>query len=308
MDVCFCADFPERWGRRTTKVTAANRISLRHVTLATDLAARSDRAFDRALDMARRWNAQLLIVHAVEDRALSTGEPSWRRGSDPVETARRKLLFDYPGWEDIETAIDIRVGTPRDVVLEAAARENTDMIVTGIAREDVYGRDNLGDLVPLLAKHADAPVLVVKKHAKTAPRRVVVASDLTDTSHAALDLALGLFGPGRLILFNAFDIPYRGLAGDRNELERTMRPGVIEECKALLVDAAGAAAASQIEIIAELGAPAQTLAKLVADRDIDLVVTGTYGHTGLMDALLGSTAMDIMAEVSCDVLVARRKT
>jgi nucleotide-binding universal stress UspA family protein len=61
-----------------------------------------------------------------------------------------------------------------------------------------------------------------------------------------------------------------------------------------------------VEIIAELGAPAPVLAKLVADRDIDLVVTGTYGRTGLMDVLLGSTAMEIMAQVSCDVLVARR--
>jgi nucleotide-binding universal stress UspA family protein len=149
---------------------------------------------------------------------------------------------------------------------------------------------------------------VVKKRTTSAPRRVVVASDLSDTSHAALTLALGLFGPGRLTLFNAFDTPYRGLAGDKAELERTMRPRVIEECQALLTDVAGAAAAAQVEIIAELGAPAPILAKLVSDRDIDLVVTGTYGHSGLMDALLGSTAMEIMAQVSCDVLVARRKS
>ncbi len=75
----------------------------------------------------------------------------------------------------------------------------------------------------------------------------------------------------------------------------------------MLVAAAGAAAAAQVEIIAELGAPAPILAKLVTDRDIDLVVTGTYGHSGIMDVLLGSTAMDIMSLVSCDVLVARRK-
>lgn len=280
---------------------------LRHITLATDLSARTDRAFDRALFMARRWNARLSIVHAVEDIRPISPEPSWRRGSDPIEAARRKLLFEYPGWEDVDTEVDIRVGTPRDVVLEAANRTDTDLIVTGIANEDFYGRDNLGALVPELARHARAPVLVVKKRTVTAPRRIVVASDLTDRSHAALEMALELFGPGRLILFNAFDVPYRGLAGDRHDLERSMRPGVVEECKAVLVAAAGPSAAAQIEVIAELGAPAGTLAKLVVDRDIDLVVTGTYGHGGVMDALLGSTAMEIMAAVSCDVLVARRK-
>jgi nucleotide-binding universal stress UspA family protein len=284
------------------------RVNFRHVTLATDLAARTDRAFDRAVDLARRWGARLLIVHAVEESAVRTDQPSWRRGADPVETARWKLHFDYPGWEGVDTAIDIRRGKPAEIVLEAASRENTDLIITGIAREDVYGRDDLGALVPELARRANAPVLVVKKRLHTEPRRVVVATDLTDTSHAALELALGLFGPERLTLFNAFSIPYRGLAGDPQELERTMRPAVIEECRALLTEVAGAAAASRVEIVAELGAPAPILAKFVADRDIDLVVTGTYGHQGVMNVLLGSTAMDIMAEVSCDVMVARRKT
>jgi len=288
-------------------MTEASRATLRHITLATDMTARSDRAFDRAVSLARRWNARLLIVHAVEDRHRTTDQPSWRRGSDPVLAARMKLQFDYPGWEGVETAIDVRAGTPESVVLEAARREDTDLIVTGIAREDYYGRDELGALVPLLAQKAVAPVLVVKKRLTAAPRRVVVASDLTDTSHTALDLALDLFGPGRLTLFNAFDIPYRGLAGNKAELERTMRPGVIEECKAVLVEAAGASAAAQVEIVAELGAPAPILAKLVADRDIDLVVTGTYGRSGILDVLLGSTAMEIMAQVGCDVLVARRK-
>lgn len=280
---------------------------LRHVTLATDLAARTDRAFDRAVALARQWNARLLIVHAVDQNADARVQPSWRRGVDPLAAARHKLQFDYPGWEGVDTAIEVAFGNPVDVVLAAAAREDTDLIVTGIARHDVYGRDDLGELVPALAKKANAPVLVAKKRLFSAPRRVVVATDLTDTSHPALDLALGLFGPARLTLFNAFDVPYRGMGGDRDELERSMRPGVIEECRAQLVDAVGAATAAQVEIIAELGSPVPILAKLVADRDIDLVVTSTYGHSGLMDMLLGSTAMEIMAEVECDVLIARRK-
>jgi len=282
-------------------------ITLRHITLATDLTARSDRAFERAVSLARRWNARLLIVHAVEERTSMTDQPSWRRGADPIEAARLKLQFEYPGWESVDTSLDVRKGTPEEVVLAAAAREGTDLIVTGIAREDYYGRDELGALVPALARRANAPVLVVKKRTHGEPRRVVVASDLSDTSHAALTLALGLFGPARLALFNAFDIPYRGLAGDKAELERTMRPSVIEECRNLLTDTAGPSAAAQVEIIAELGAPAPILAKLVADRDVDLVVTGTYGRSELLGAFLGSTALEIMAQVSCDVLVARRK-
>lgn len=287
----------------------ADNMRLQHLTLATDLTARSDRAFDRAVYLARQWNARLLVVHAVEEGTPSvTDEPSWRMGADQVLAARRKLQFEYPGLEQADSAIEAALGDPYDLISQAAEREQTDLIITGVAGENPYGADDLGTLVPALAKSAPAPLLVVKKRLVTAPRRVVVASDLTDTSHSALRLALDLFGPGRLTFFNAFDIPYRGLGGDRKELERTMRPTVVEECKAVLIEEAGASAASQIEIIAELGEPAPVLAKYVSDHDIDLVVTGTYGHTGLLNVLLGSTAMDIMSQVSCDVLLARRRT
>lgn len=87
-----------------------------------------------------------------------------------------------------------------------------------------------------------------------------------------------------------------------------MQPAVVEDYKEVLIEEAGAFAASQIEIIAELGEPAPILAKYVSDHDIDLVVTGSYGHAGLLDVLLGSTAMDIMSQVSCYVLLARRRS
>jgi hypothetical protein len=79
-------------------------ITLRHITLATDLTARSDRAFERAVGLAQRWKARLLIVHAVEERRVPTDQPSWRRGPDAVQAARMKLQLEYPGWESVDTS------------------------------------------------------------------------------------------------------------------------------------------------------------------------------------------------------------
>lgn len=190
-------------------MTGSDSMRLQHLTLATNLTARSDRAFDRAVYLARQWNARLLVVHAVEEGKPSvTDEPSWRRGADQVLAARLKLQFEYPRLEQVDSAIEVANGNPYDLISQAAEREQTGLIITGVAGENPYGADDLGTLVPALAKSAPSPVLVVKKRLVTAPRRVVVASDLTDTSHSALRLALDLFGPGRLTFFNAFGIPF----------------------------------------------------------------------------------------------------
>ena len=106
-------------------------VALRHITLATDLTARSDRAFERAVSLADRWNAPLLIVHAVEERKRMTHQPSWRRGADAVQAARMKLQFEYPGWEGVDTSIHVKTGTPEDVVLEAASQAKTDLKGSG---------------------------------------------------------------------------------------------------------------------------------------------------------------------------------
>jgi nucleotide-binding universal stress UspA family protein len=192
---CVAVQFEGRCPKGGPMVRSDN-MRLQHLTLATDLTARSDRAFDRAVYLARQWNARLLVVHAVEEGTPSvTDEPTWRRGADRVRAARRKLQFEYPGLEQADSAIDAALGSPYDLISQAAEREQTDLIITGVAGENPYGADDLGTLVPALAKSAPAPLLVVKKRLVTAPRRVVVASDLTDTSHTALRLALDLFGP-----------------------------------------------------------------------------------------------------------------
>jgi len=53
------------------------------------------------------------------------------------------------------------------------------------------------------------------------------------------------------------------------------------------------------------GFPHETIAAYVADHDIDLVVMGASGRSGLTDRLLGSTTDRVTRSVDVSVLVAR---
>ena len=62
--------------------------------------------------------------------------------------------------------------------------------------------------------------------------------------------------------------------------------------------------ADTLPVIAEYGDPATELSTLVEKHDIDVIVTGTHGRTGLMSVLLGSVAEAIVETVTCDALIA----
>ncbi|MGB3387304.1 MAG: universal stress protein, partial [Pseudaminobacter sp.] len=193
-------------------------------------------------------------------------------------------------------------GRPDKVVLDVASETGCNLIVTGIAGNDPIGQPLLGSTTVKLARHAAVPVLVVKMRPRMPYSRVVVASDLSDASLSAMRLALGIFRPEQLILFHTFDMPFRSWTGDKAGRESSLRAQAQSQCAAFLEAVAGADAA-RIAVIAARGDPAVTIADFAADEDVDLVVAGTHGHTGLMDVLLGSVAVNLLDEVPCDMLI-----
>ena len=53
------------------------------------------------------------------------------------------------------------------------------------------------------------------------------------------------------------------------------------------------------------GTPAEEIVRLARERDADLVVISTHGHTGLRHFLLGGVADRVIRHVHCPVLVVR---
>ncbi len=61
----------------------------------------------------------------------------------------------------------------------------------------------------------------------------------------------------------------------------------------------------QAEYVAEQGPIAATILKTAADRQVDLLVLGGYGHTPMLDVVLGSTVDQVLRETHHPVLICR---
>lgn len=137
-------------------------------------------------------------------------------------------------------------------------------------------------------------------------RKILCPIDFSDGSQQAMHTAirLAVAGDGELILLHAWEIPALAMS------ENVIPPTVFQQ----LADAGQRGLATAVREAERLGArvtskllegPAWRSILDVASAEIDLIVLGTHGHTGLSRVLLGSTAERVVRHAHCPVLVVR---
>ncbi|MEW9612886.1 universal stress protein [Shinella sp. S4-D37] len=272
-----------------------------HLLLATDLSARSDRAIDRAIALARAWHARLTVLHVLDELNVQNDQPSRPALAGAQQRAMRILRDDLADADGIRIDLLVKSGHPGDVILEAAKQLGCDFVVTGIAGNAPMGQSLLGSTVTKVTRHASAPVLVVKQRARTSYRQVTVATDFSPASGSALDLALELFEVDQLSLFHAYDAPYRPLTEEPEAYSRECARLAIRKAQDFLEEAG---IPDQIEIVVLEGDVGRLIANHAAAHGVDLIVTGTHGKSGIAHLLVGSVVSAILDEAPCDILVA----
>lgn len=262
------------------------------VLVATNLSARDDRAIDRAAMLAKLRGVDLVAVHVVR--------PGSRRAEN-IELARADLQDVIPNG--VQARLELPVGSAPTEIARVAQDCGAQLIVTGVARFNDIGDYFLGTAVDHLLRHAKVPVLVVKRRPHRGYERMLAATDLSETSAAAIASAGGLF-PGRpMHVIHGWHVPFAGWQ------------------KAVHVhDETEAAAKKALEdFLAGAGLPDELLGRIVpetrecgaeravmdaiADHAPDLLVLGTQGCSGFRQAALGSTASALLTRAPCDALV-----
>lgn len=279
----------------------------RRLLLATDLSPRCDRALDRAAQLAKEWRAELLALNVLDPTSAPDQILAWADGADEKtlqEVARRQLARDLAGSEIRASLRVTKSGDTTATILDVAANADADLVVTGVARNETLGRILLGSTVERLARTLHQPLLVVRNRARTAYRRIAVATDFSEASRAALAAALRLFPDRELILYHAHELPMSGLSTESGRPFTAEHGAVADTARAFLAGSREVAR-SGVRPVIELGKVELCLTRYVREHDIELVVMGAQGRSGIMDIVLGSTAARLLDWLPCDVMVVR---
>lgn len=268
--------------------------------LATDLSSRCDRAFDRACALAIARGATLHVLTALEGDAREAIWPERRRKAlATIRTEVSEALGDRPlSWEPLAAP-----GPPHEVVIEAAARTGAELIVVGVARNELLGRMNPGRTVEALIRKAPAPVLVVRRRAARPYRQVLVPTDYTRAAELALIRAATMFPDAQFTLLHGYRVPFAGFLSEHAEQAELKELALEEQADFIARVEARLGQAGRLTSLVAYGAPDQLVVEYIGGNAPDLMVIGAHDHSGVLGALCADVAGRLLMSAGCDVLV-----
>lgn len=276
-----------------------------HILVATDLSARSDRAVARAVALARDSNAKLTIVHAVDDELPGRIADRLR---DDAEKAIAGLVSSLPGTASLKPEVHVVFGRDYQEILRAAEDTGADFIVLGVHRDESSRRMFGGTTAERVIRGGTRPVLMVRERSVGGYKRIMIGVDFSVYSRRAIEFALRLNPEAEFDLLHVFHLPFQGFIGGgrerRHEVSKKheeMMAHVVRHEIDTLFSMLETKPAKYNRLVKE-GAVSETIREQVAERKPDLLVVGTHGRTGVVNALLGSVAQDLLSRPPCDVL------
>ena len=133
-------------------------------------------------------------------------------------------------------------------------------------------------------------------------KRILFPTDFSHTGDAALAFATSLAreSDGRMIIVHVQEAP---MAYGGGEMYYGIPEPSTNELMDMLHDVKPTDSSVPVEYRLTTGDPADAVVRLAEDDNVDLIVLGSHGRTGLTRLLMGSVAEAIVRKAHCPVLV-----
>lgn len=139
-------------------------IRLRHILVPVDFSETSDDAFDHAISLARAFDAELHVLHVLEDPFLyaPTTAQQFRDEFEAEQRQRLDALMGKHGVEGVKLSSTMQPGTAFYEIIQYAKNNDTDLIVIGSHGHGLIAHMLLGSVAEKVIRKAPCPVLTVR--------------------------------------------------------------------------------------------------------------------------------------------------
>lgn len=142
---------------------------LRRILVPVDFSTFSGRALRHALPLARKFDAEVMLLHVIETFPIdymvgteSVPETS-AQGRRRAKADLDRLAEKVSGASEVSRQSVVRVGKPWREITKAAVEMDVDLIVMSTHGRTGVERAYLGSTAERVVRHAACPVLIVRK-------------------------------------------------------------------------------------------------------------------------------------------------
>lgn len=283
-------------------------VSVREVFFPTDLSLAADRAFDHARFLAERFEASLVLYHAVQvpdhrlpHWAFAHGHEIWvaaeRHARECLERRAETLKVSHRVIVERQVSVQLRL-------IELIRSIQPDLTVLATHGREGLSHLLLGSVAEKVVQHAFRPVLCVRApdHGLALPyRRILVPTDFSLSSRLAFPMAALLARSFSAEVVAVHVMPSTTL-GALVGTASAPGPPVSESTlwKYFQDDFAGLPVTAQVH----RGSVWDRIVQTARVERADLIVMATRGHDSLADRVVGSNTERVVRHAPCPVLVA----
>jgi len=137
-------------------------------------------------------------------------------------------------------------------------------------------------------------------------KTILCTTDFSDYSNQTVSYGAAIANEfkGRLLICHIIDLQFAAIYGTVHFLPPDLQTQSIETAQER-IEALMQSHSMPWEAVVSTGPPADEIARVVKEREIDLAISATHGRTGLKRFILGSVTERLMRSLKCPLLVVR---
>jgi len=281
------------------------------IVVATDFSEFGERAVATATELAKRFGAELHLVHTLEI-PIPLFEPyavsipaDFVAESRKVATERLDEALGVAKASGLSGEVHLREVPAAPAIVAAAKEIGADLIVVGTHGHTGIKHVLLGSVAERTVRDSACPVLAVKD-GPFGPRSIVAGVDFSESGGEAASVAARFAkqSGAALHLVHALDLRMPFVTPYEVTVPEGLIESALEDAKAQMAELVGKLDAGGPITSSVRSAPAHTaISDAAGEVAADLIVTGSHGLTGLKHAILGSVAERTLRHAPCSVLI-----
>jgi len=276
-------------------------------------------AVRRAVWLAGQISAEVTFL-AAEDISAFEQELLDERFKPDTETVEERAysvlneLVENAQADGVQASAKLSFGPAWKMLIREAVENRHDLVTVGTRNLGRASRLLLGSTGMKLMRNCPVPVWVTRPDPNWDDFNILVASDFSEVSQRALDIAVGgaQLADAKVRLLHVMEghLGWRmwltGLPESSvHEFRERKKQEAEEQLHEQLAQTDYRTLSHGVQVDVVEGAPDVAILDAIEEHEIDLLVMGTLARAGVPGLLIGNTAERLLAQVPCSVLAVK---